>query len=141
MFSNTMRRKFALTGLTLAFLFIAAKPAGAETILGSGTATVRIERLDASGRVINETTVEVQYQRLDLARIKLPSGSDVVNLAVHDVAGRRVRGIESGVVPEGVHIRSWDSRDSEGLQVVSGIYFLRLEHAGEVRVQKLVVLR
>ena len=86
MFSNTMRRKFALTGLTLGFLFVAAKPAGAETILGSGSTTVRIQRLDASGRVIDDTTVEVQFQRLDLRRMKLPSGTDVAPRAADDTA-------------------------------------------------------
>ncbi len=60
------------------------------------------------------------------------SASEDVSLAVFDVAGRRIRGLTSGLEPAGLHQASWDGLDDSGSTVPAGIYFCRLE-AGEAR--------
>jgi hypothetical protein len=49
-----------------------------------------------------------------------------VTLAVHDAAGRRVRGLLSGTLPAGEHPVTWDLRDDAGRAVPDGIYFVRM---------------
>ena len=63
-----------------------------------------------------------------------------VNLAVYDLAGRRVRTIVAGdLLGEGEHTRTWLGRDEHGRAVASGVYFWRLE-AGEIRATQRVTL-
>jgi uncharacterized membrane protein len=62
-------------------------------------------------------------------------------LDVHDVSGRLVRRLAVGPHPGGQRELTWDGRDTDGANVPSGVYYLRLD-AGEARdVRKLVVIR
>lgn len=62
-----------------------------------------------------------------------------MTLAVHDAAGRMVRMLASGWLPAGAHQTIWDLRDQAGLQVPSGIYFVRLGTPAGVRSLHLAV--
>ena len=46
-----------------------------------------------------------------------------VNLAIHDVAGRRVRTLLSTDLPAGEHSAKWDGRDDGGRPLPSGTYY------------------
>lgn len=61
-------------------------------------------------------------------------------LSIYDVAGRLVRVIARGSLPEGNHQATWDARDGNGVRVGSGLYFVRLEAGGETRTKKVVFL-
>ena len=64
-----------------------------------------------------------------------------VALRIYSVSGRLVRVLEHGDVAQGVHHRTWDGRDAQGIEVATGLYFVAL-HAGERRLtQKLVLGR
>jgi hypothetical protein len=60
---------------------------------------------------------------------------------VLDVRGRVVATVEDGALPAGMHARHWEARGFSGGALASGMYFLRLEHEGEVRTRRLLVLR
>ena len=64
-----------------------------------------------------------------------------VRLAVYDLSGARVRDLLSGDQGAGPGRVRWDGRDAHGTLVRAGAYFVRLEAAGEVRVQRLALLR
>ncbi|MGH7740605.1 MAG: FlgD immunoglobulin-like domain containing protein, partial [Candidatus Eiseniibacteriota bacterium] len=64
-----------------------------------------------------------------------------VNLAVFDAGGRRVRVLAGGAQSAGVHPLRWDLRDDQGRVVPSGLYFLRLEVAGQLLTRRMVTLR
>ncbi len=65
-----------------------------------------------------------------------------VRLEIYDVTGRRVaRPIDGARFPAGAHRVAWDGRDGAGRPVASGVYFLRLEAAGESRSGKVIRLR
>ncbi len=66
------------------------------------------------------------------------SGS--VSLAVHDLAGRRVRTILNGELAVGAHSERWDLRDDAGHRVGAGMYVARLVTADGVRTQRMVVV-
>lgn len=64
-----------------------------------------------------------------------------VRLAVYDLSGARVRELLSGPQPAGPGRVRWDGRDAAGRPLRAGAYFVRLEAAGEVRHQRVALLR
>jgi hypothetical protein len=78
----------------------------------------------------------------DLTRIdyQLPTRC-CVSLRVYDLKGAIVRTLVRGVEEAGLKTAAWDGRDDAGDQVVSGIYFYRLEAGDFTDIRKMVVLR
>ncbi len=70
----------------------------------------------------------------------LPARTNV-ELSVYSVDGRLVRTLVSGEAGPGQVDVTWDGRDNSGRNVGNGLYFMRLQAAGETRHGKLVVLR
>ena len=70
----------------------------------------------------------------------LPAPANV-ELAIHDVSGRRVALVERGRRGPGVFDRAWDGRDDGGRPLASGVYFLRLRAGADEAVRKIVILR
>jgi len=62
-----------------------------------------------------------------------------IELAVYDVAGRRIRSLRAGALPAGRHVVRWDGRDDAGRATPSGVYFFRLRGAGARVVSSRVV--
>jgi len=64
-----------------------------------------------------------------------------VRLVVFDAQGRAVRRLVDGVVQmPGPYAVSWDGRDDGGRRVPAGVYFYRLDSAGESRALRTVKL-
>jgi glucose/arabinose dehydrogenase len=59
---------------------------------------------------------------------RLPAREQVA-LAVHDLAGRRVRRLFEGEAPAGQSTIEWDGRDDGGAPAGPGLYFVRLRRA------------
>ncbi len=72
-------------------------------------------------------------------RFSLPAAG-VARLVVMDVAGRRVRTLVDGAVEAGPHEVAWDGFDGAGARVPAGLYWARLEAAGERVTRRLVRL-
>jgi flagellar hook assembly protein FlgD len=64
-----------------------------------------------------------------------------VRLAVYDLSGRLVAKLADENRERGKHGAVWNGRSAAGEEVPSGVYFLRLEQAGGVVAQKVVVRR
>jgi hypothetical protein len=62
-------------------------------------------------------------------------------LAIYDVAGRRVALLTDGAQESGRHLTHWDARDEKGHSVPAGVYFVRLQTGSAVTTQKLVIVR
>lgn len=62
-------------------------------------------------------------------------------LVVYDASGRLVRTIARAWMPQGRHIEEWNLRDSSGIAVATGVYFVRLSADGRTRTRKLAVGR
>jgi len=54
------------------------------------------------------------------------SKSGLVSVTIFDPAGRRIREILSGFLPEGLHSPTWDVRDSGGNRAGSGVCFAKI---------------
>jgi hypothetical protein len=64
-----------------------------------------------------------------------------VSLRVFDAAGRMVRAIESGHKDAGTHSATWDRKTDAGQVVGPGVYFIRLDKPGGMKMQKLLVVQ
>jgi len=70
------------------------------------------------------------------------SSTERVGLEIYDVAGRRVRKLIDGVpLDSGVCTMVWDGLGEDGARVAAGVYFCRLQAAGEVQTTKIVIVR
>lgn len=65
----------------------------------------------------------------------------VAEVSVHDVLGRRVITLCSGLQQAGEHTITWRGQDVRGVPVASGTYFVRLVTPDGVRVRRLALLR
>jgi flagellar hook assembly protein FlgD len=82
-----------------------------------------------------------QPARVSLAmRVELP-GAMRAQVAVYDVAGRRMKTVLDRDLPAGQTAVSWDGRDASGARAASGVYFARLTCRAGNRVVKAVWLR
>jgi flagellar hook assembly protein FlgD len=71
--------------------------------------------------------------------VTLPEAS-FVTVAVFDERGGRVRDLEAGLLPAGVHTLRWDGRDGQARLTPPGVYLVRLEADGGTLVQTCVRL-
>jgi len=64
-----------------------------------------------------------------------------VELALYDVAGRRVRTLTDAALAGRPHVAAWDGLDDAGRPVLPGVYFARLRADGREQAQRVVVLK
>jgi hypothetical protein len=69
------------------------------------------------------------------------AGDAAVRLEIYDVAGRRVRTLENGLLPAGIHDVTWDGTDDAGHRLAAGSYFYRLVTNERVETKRMVRLR
>lgn len=72
--------------------------------------------------------------------ITLPGEADV-NVEIFDVAGRRVRAMNVGLVGAGTTPLAFDGRDERGHPLPSGVYFCRIHAGSESLTRKMVIQR
>ncbi len=71
-----------------------------------------------------------------------PSGQSVpLGLRVYDLQGRLVRVLHAGPAATGWRTWIWDGRDGAGQPQASGVYLLRAEAGGQVRTQKMALVK
>ncbi len=64
-----------------------------------------------------------------------------VDLAVYDVAGRRVKTLSVGESSAGLHFVEWDGTGRNGDRVASGVYFVRMRSSAGVVSRPIMLLR
>lgn len=77
----------------------------------------------AGGRVMRVLGAMPFRTNLRLA-LDLPRGG-AVRLAVYDTRGRQVRRLVDGEMDAGAHALAWDGRDDGGVEVGTGLYYVR----------------
>jgi len=68
-------------------------------------------------------------------------GAGPASVRVYSASGRLVRTLFSGEQKAGHHIAPWDGRDETGIEVASGIYFVRVVCEDAEAMGKIVLLR
>lgn len=64
-----------------------------------------------------------------------------VELSVHDIGGRVVASVFSGVLGEGRHSLSWDGQNDDGRKAASGVYFYRVASGQFSETRKMTLLK
>ena len=65
-----------------------------------------------------------------------------VRLSIYDIKGRLVNTLVNNILDEGTQAVNCQGTDSQGRKISSGVYFYRLERAGEaVRIKKLILMK
>jgi flagellar hook assembly protein FlgD len=62
-------------------------------------------------------------------------------MRIYDVRGGLVRDLSAHAVPAGRHSISWDGRNSAGVPVRSGVYFMKANAGGKEFKLRLAVVR
>ncbi len=68
-------------------------------------------------------------------------GTGAARIVIFSVDGRRIRTLDGGVKPPGVHRAIWDGKNDHGPSVATGIYFHRLEAGRFAAVKKMILIR
>jgi len=122
---------------TYAYKIGSLDPFGRETLigpfayLGKGSGAPRVA-LEARTPNPFRGSVELTYA--------LPKRGFVA-LQIHDLSGRSVRKLVSGVTEAGIWTATWDGRDDGGRDQASGVYLCKLDVGSERRSLKLTLLR
>ena len=115
-------------------------PEYASAIYDSSNATA-VDPLPTPTRALLRFAAPNPFQARATIAYDLPRRARV-DLRVFDVGGRLVRSLIAGEVQDaGRHSIEWDGRDDAGAPVVSGLYFGRLESAGQIDVRRLLRVR
>jgi flagellar hook assembly protein FlgD len=69
------------------------------------------------------------------------SRAGAIRVVIYDASGRHVRTLVDRIQSYGPQQAIWDGRDDAGREMSSGVYFARLEAAGDERVRKMVLLK
>ena len=112
----------------------------AHTVSGATFTSQRIEVNVPSAALALRQNAPNPFTESTMIGVVLPERS-VMDVAVFDVAGRRVATIASGTRSAGEHELTWDGTDDAGKRVGAGVYFYRLETGGKTLTRKLVVMR
>lgn len=101
-------------------------------------------------RVVTPTTKHFEFNQVrpnpfrageaTTLRFSLPE-SRRVEVAVFDVAGRRVAQLMRGEAEAGAHEVQWNGRNSSGESAPAGVYFVRVRAGSEEITQKTMLLR
>jgi hypothetical protein len=116
-----------------------------RTGLASNAAFLSVE-LEAAAPTGSSIELSAPQPNPSFARAQMwysiPSAKagDQVELAVYDLAGRRVAMLQRGDAHAGRYKVTWDLSDDRGNHVEPGLYFARLTTGAEVHSQKLIVI-
>jgi hypothetical protein len=114
---------------------------GALLLTPESAADVGPPGVAVSGKALGLSSSPNPFDRTTGIHYELPGSSRVI-LLVLDVTGRTVRRLVQGETQSaGPHLIQWDGRDDGGEHLASGVYRLRLEADGSMRVTSIVLLR
>lgn len=99
---------------------------------------VRTEQFAIPTQITLEQNYPNPFNPSTTIRFALPEAR-MVEIAVFDLLGRKVRTIVAGAMTEGMHSASFDGRDDLGAALPSGLYIYRLV-AGSASVQRSMML-
>jgi hypothetical protein len=140
--------------------FVHATATTSWTDATHGTFTYKLTALDFNGNesapAIVTVTVGVEnrvptvlafaslapnpFSRSLALTIDVPASAGSVELAVFDLAGRRVRRLATGPLTAGRHAYTWDGRGENGERLPAGAYLVKLTGAGRTATRRTTLL-
>jgi hypothetical protein len=62
-------------------------------------------------------------------------------LKIYDMLGKEVRDFDLGYLSPGVHELFWDGRDNRGIELTSGVYFMKFICGKDMKINKMIKLK
>jgi len=119
--------------------FIAA--ANAPLWFRTGERPVAITELPAAAEsAVLEQNYPNPFNPSTTIRYSLTEGAQV-ELTIHDVLGRHIARLRSGMLDAGVYSARWNGRDARGHRVPTGTYYSRLTVDGHVYSKQMLLLK
>ncbi len=109
------------------------------TLFGLITGVQGDQPIPVASTVLNQNYPNPFNPRTTLTYVLRQSGH--VHLAIYDTQGRRIRTLVEGIETSGEHRTDWNGQSDAGVEVSSGVYFVRLDAGGAVRTRKVVLLK
>ncbi len=103
-----------------------------EQVVTAAVPTLRLASLDQN--------VPNPFNPSTTIRFSLPVAG-YADLAVYDVAGRRIAALATGQLSAGSHEYTWTGLDDRGRSVASDVYYYRLMNADGMQTRKMVLLK
>jgi hypothetical protein len=139
------------------------KPAGRSIVLSSADGKLGNTVMNGSGSV-RLTDVNVKSVVVRLADVQVPTKyalgqnypnpfnpttrfevsipkTAYVTIAIYDVLGRQITTLMNGQQGAGYYTMEWDARDARGLNVPTGIYFIRMLSDEFNQTQKIMLMK
>jgi flagellar hook assembly protein FlgD len=88
----------------------------------------------------NLTSYPNPFNPRAIIEYKIPSNENV-DVAIFDIAGRKVIQLDQGYRLAGTHSLTWDARNSYGQQIATGLYILRIQAGRQLKMIKITYLR
>jgi len=105
-----------------------------ETDFGARKLTIRNGSAHVSGALSLSQNVPNPFAPLSATSIDFTVPTDgPVSVRVYDVMGREVSTLATGMMNAGAYTVEWNGTDGSGHSVASGVYYCRVEAAGEAR--------
>jgi len=77
-------------------------------------------------------TTKIYYQNYEPGNGKL---------VIYDMLGKEVRRFDLGYLAPGVHEQFWDGKDNNGVELSSGVYFMKFACGKNIKINKMVKLK
>ena len=119
-------------GSSLQLELVNPAPAGAQIVSESGH-NYTISTLAADGSPVAPSGLSPARPNPSSGPVSLSlalAGETQVDVAVFDLAGRRVATLTRGTLGPGTHALAWDGRDERGAAAGRGVYFVRAKGRG-----------
>ena len=97
-------------------------------------------RSETPAIAIIESVVPNPFNPRTTVTYKLAHAS-TVRVTVHDLSGRVVAHLDSGARAAGPHRLTWRGTDQAGRELASGVYFARIQAAGQAHTRKITLVR
>ncbi len=114
------------------------------TVRGAPTVTLDTPQNGRGADFANFMKIGNNVLRAGSAKVSFGlAKGDLVNVGVYDVTGRKVRTLANRNFAAGEHSLQWDGSDDNGSQVARGVYFARVQMAGQSKDMngRVIVLR
>jgi hypothetical protein len=123
-----------------------ADPAGKTR--GDGPTLLTGVQSDPPGITLPQSIMMAQnypnpFNSATVIPLVVPQGNDpgLVDLAVYDIQGRRIKRLVNEHLPPGSYLVRWDGKSDDGRSIASGVYVSMLKAQGLVQTAKMVVIR
>ncbi len=110
-------------------------------VFGEGCVLTALPEAAVPARAFLDANYPNPFNPSTELRFGLPAAASV-SLGVFDAGGRRVAALlDNAPLAAGVHTLTWLGRDDDGRTLPSGVYFYRLEGAGQALTGKMLLLK